>query len=192
MSAIPLTLESKHAETDTIWSFVFQSAAPLAWKAGQSLRIEVPGAYGPLEHRFSISSAPFTKKITITTRRSDSDFKQSLFSLQPGDNVQGFGLEGDFIWHDALKNPVFIAAGVGITPFHAMLAERIHAGLPLDASLVYGGSNNNLAFRSTLDGWAYNNPLFQIHYKTDQRITPAYLFEIVPDIAKRPIFIAGP
>jgi NAD(P)H-flavin reductase len=52
------------------------------WTAGQSIKLEVPGPYGPLEHRFSISSAPHEGIVAITTRLSGSSYKNSLAALR--------------------------------------------------------------------------------------------------------------
>ena len=108
-------------------TFIFAPAVPCLWIAGQSIKIEVPGAYGPLEHRFTISAAPYEQRIAITTRRSNSAYKKSLFGLQPGATVRAFGVEGTFTWQESALPAFFVAGGIGITPMMSIrrtLADR--------------------------------------------------------------------
>src|SRR4051812_31124969 len=69
-----LLFESAHNVTGDVTTFTFRPEAPLMWTAGQSIKLEVPGPYGPLEHRFSISSAPHEGIVAITTRLSGSSY----------------------------------------------------------------------------------------------------------------------
>lgn len=187
-----LTLLKKYAETGDIWSFVFKTDKPVTWVAGQSLRIEIPGPYGALERRFTIASPPHSGVIMVTTRKSDSDFKQALFALHPGEGIRAHGLEGTFTWRENNIAPIFIAAGVGITPFYAMLMERTHRQLPLAATLIYGGSNGQLAFRPIFDSLQNSHAGFSVHYITDERITAAHITHLAPDIIHRDVYISGP
>src|SRR5262245_44804997 len=118
-------------------SFWFHPAEPLSWIAGQSIKIELAGPYGPLEHRFSIASAPHEGEVMITTRLSGSTYKNSLAALQPGDAVKGYGIEGDFVWGEGDSRRLFVAAGIGITPFHSILKQRVYDHALLAVDLIY-------------------------------------------------------
>lgn len=168
-------------------TFVFEPLELVSWIAGQSIRLEIPAPdYGTNERRFTISAAPFEGVIAITTRRSESEFKQSLFALQPGDVIDGYGIEGDFIWGDAVS-PVFVAGGIGITPFYSMLKQRVHEGLPLDATLLYG-STKELPFKEELQGWAAEYPLEVSFYQ--KPVTSVELQEI-GGLTDKIIFLSG-
>jgi ferredoxin-NADP reductase len=144
-------------------SFIFEPLKPLTWQAGQSIKIEVPGPYGPLEHRFSIASAPYEKNVMITTRLSGSPYKNSLAALKPGDIVDAYGLEGDFVWQEGTAPHIFLAAGIGITAFRSMLMQRAHEQKPLTATLLYG-SSQEFVFKEDLNNLARRHPEYTVHY----------------------------
>ena len=148
-----LIFKASVPETGDIHSFLFMPVKDLEWVAGQSIKIELTGPYGPLEHRFSISSAPHQKLVTITTRLSGSDYKNSLAALKMGDQVDGHSIEGDFIWHDHAHPHIFVAAGIGITPIHAILSQRASEQKPLDSSLIYSSRSTDILFQNQLDQW---------------------------------------
>lgn len=164
-----LAFTRKKNELGDVWSYTFTPLEPLAWAAGQSVRLEVMGPYGPIEHRFSIFSAPATGEVTITTRHSGSPYKNALAALRPGDTVDAYGVEGDFIWFDTAGPHVFVAGGIGITPFIAMLSERAHHKLPMPAHLIYVNRDETIAFKQLLDSWALLHPEFTVSYKIGER-----------------------
>jgi ferredoxin-NADP reductase len=163
-----LVFKKSQSEADAS-SFIFEPTEPLTWQAGQSIKIEVPGPYGPLEHRFSIASAPYEQDIMITTRLSGSPYKNSLAALKAGDIVDAHGLEGDFIWREGNVPHVFVAAGIGITPYRAMLLQRVYVGKPLHATLLYGSSKNEFLFKAELDQLAASHPELTISF-IDRRL----------------------
>ena len=174
-----------------IWSFSFQPEDGFTWIAGQSLRVEIAGPYGPLEHRFSISSPPSSGLVTITTRLSDSDYKESLANIRPGDTAQGYGLEGDFIWRNTTQPHIFVAAGIGVTPLRAMLAERILQQQPLAATLLYATREQPVPFSNDLASWQTADPQFDVHIFTDTRITTTDILAL-PACRERLIYVSGP
>src|SRR3990170_8502700 len=120
-----LTLQDKKQEAKNVFTLVFAPDGPISWIAGQSIRLELPaGQYDTEERRFTISSAPHENHIAITTRTTPGLFKQSLLELKIGDIVEANAIEGTFTWKESEKPLIFIAGGIGITPFYAMLKHR--------------------------------------------------------------------
>jgi len=74
---------------------------------------------------FTISSTPFEDFIMITTRisRPSSSFKESLTEMKIGGRITASGPDGDFTIDDLGKNYIFIAGGIGITPFRSILLQ---------------------------------------------------------------------
>jgi len=187
---VKLIFKQKHRETDNIWSFTFTPAEPFAWEAGQSVRVEIEGPYGPLEHRFSVSSPPSSGEVSITTRLNKGDYKESLAVLQPGDEANAYGLEGDFTWRSSDMPHIFVAAGIGVTPFHAMLAERAQQSHPLAATLIYGSSDDPPAFKDYLDAWANKYAEFNATYISG-RVGVAQVLA-AQDGTRLIIYVSGP
>jgi ferredoxin-NADP reductase len=185
-----LIFREKHHETGNIWTFAFEPQEPLSWIAGQSIRLEIPGPYGQIEHRFSISSAPTTRHIAITTRLSGSDYKDSLDALKPGDAVQGFYIKGDVVWHEKTLPHILIAAGIGVVPFNAMLADRLSRGRDIPATLLCSSRDEPVLFKNGLEQIAKQHPEFLALFFTE-RITPKQILE-QPDVQNRTIYVSGP
>lgn len=187
-----MTLVFKHSkhEVGQVYSFFFEPQAPVAFTAGQSIKIALPGEFDSLERRFSISAAPSEKLIRITTKVHGGDFKQALSHLKPGAPVHGFAIEGTFLWRESKLPKVFIAAGIGITPYRSMLAERVAQKLPLDVTLIYGTSDD-LIFRDELDKWQQEHAEFTVHYEIGHRLDGAFISQHC-DVKNSLLFVSGP
>lgn len=87
---------------------------------------------------FTLASAPHESHLLIVTRLRDSAFKRSLNALGEGAQIELEGPYGSFFLHDNVKRPaVFLAGGIGITPFRSMLVDAVHKKLPHTITLLY-------------------------------------------------------
>lgn len=110
-----------------LYSFYFKKPDFFRFIPGQYIQLSVndqsPDDRG-INRWFSLYSAPSEKDLVITTRMLDhpSTFKRKLFNLSPGDEVTMAPAQGDFVLpkNKSLKL-VFIAVGIGITPFRSIL-----------------------------------------------------------------------
>jgi ferredoxin-NADP reductase len=79
---------------------------------------------------FSLCSAPYElPRIGIATRLTGSVFKEHLERSRPGQEFTLIPPFGDFIPPDSLRGPsscVFMAGGIGITPFRSLIREHLH------------------------------------------------------------------
>src|SRR5665213_828787 len=112
----------------TIKSFWFEPERPLDYIAGQfimmSIKHDHPDDRGK-EHWFTVSSSPSDAPlISITTKFStpSSSFKTALHKLKPGEHVAISDPMGDFVLPKDRNIPlIFVAGGIGITPFHSII-----------------------------------------------------------------------
>jgi ferredoxin-NADP reductase len=166
----------KRQEIDNVWSFFFTPEEPVAWTAGQSIRLELPReTFGVSERRFTIASAPLEEHIRITTRVGGSRFKHLLDAMRPDTVINAHNIDGDFTWGDAHQHRIFVAGGIGITPYRAMIAERRGAGQPLDAMVLYGSRDRPAVFSDELDEWQSRDPTFAVTYLYDTRVTVSHM-----------------
>jgi ferredoxin-NADP reductase len=192
-------LIEKKAEVPGVESFIFEPGEPLAWKAGQYAHYLLPheGADDRgIERWFTIASAPFEQRVMITTRLASekgSTFKAALNALAVGDTIQSDYVDGDFVVEDAAQEYVFIAGGIGITPFHSILKQAQHDGVKLNITLIYANRDENVVFKAELEAWAAENPHLTIHYLTaPDRVDENAVRKLVPDIQKPLFYISGP
>lgn len=94
----------------------------------------------------SIASAPHESKLKFATRLTNSSFKKKLNQLRAGDKVELSGAGGGFTLHNDWNIPaVFIAGGIGITPFQSMLKHVFFQKLPHQITLFYFNKNPETA-----------------------------------------------
>lgn len=176
-----------------VHSFAFTPKEAFTWEPGQSIRLELPTLYGPEDHRFTIASAPHHGEVIITTRVSKSLYKKALSSLEPGFEADAYGLEGGFVWHDDVTQPkLFVASGLGITPYYAMLAHRAHHNLPIPATLLYAYRDDNIPYRDQLEKWQKAHPELRIQFLPGVRMSAQQLTQLVPNLHEYHIYVAGP
>src|SRR5262249_51688835 len=87
---------------------------------------------------FSIASAPDDAEIAIATRMRGSAFKRVLGSVPLGTKVGAEGPFGSFTLHNNVSKPgVFLAGGIGITPFRSMIRDAASRKLAHQLFLFY-------------------------------------------------------
>lgn len=191
-----LTLISKENIIDNIWIFRFQPSETLTWTAGQYVRVELPHENPDEEGTkrwFTNSAAPYEGIMQITTRITKSTFKQALAKLEEGDELQLIeNPEGDFIWQDSALPIVFVAAGIGVTPFHSILKQRAHDGLSLNATLIYASRTDELPFKEELREWSAADSRLTVKYIVGEVLTGERLQELVPNLNHSLVYVSGP
>lgn len=181
-------------------SFIFEpQQEQIVWKAGQFLHYVLH--HEPTDDRgsdrwFTISSAPFERHIMITTRLTKdkgSSFKNKLQSLEIGKNIEVSYLEGDFVIDDPTKEYVFIAGGIGITPFRSIIKQLEYEKKPININLLYANKDQNIVFKEELEQVATTNPNFKINYIfSPEHIDEAKIKEFVPNYEYKIYYVSGP
>lgn len=192
-----LTLYEKEHLVDNVWAFRFRPSEPLTWTAGQYVRVELPHDNPDEEGArrwFTNSAAPYEGILQITTRVTDTTFKQALFQLEIGStNLRLIEApEGDFVWQDANMPVVFVAGGIGVTPFRSIIKQRIHDGQALNLSLVYGSRSPEVPFKDELSGWMGSDPTLKVHYVSGSPLTAEALMAELPTLNSSLVYVSGP
>lgn len=113
---------------------------------------------------FSIASPPFENELVFTTRMRDTAFKRSLKKVPLATEVHIGPAAGSFTLH---KNPakpaVFLAGGIGVTPFLSMVRQADRDRLPQKLYLFYSNRRpEDTAFLETLQALETTNPNFRL------------------------------
>lgn len=192
-------LIEKHNETKDVVSFIFKPLESLKWEAGQFIYYKIPHKdpdnRGIIRH-FTIASAPHEKNIRLTTRFMDSggsSFKKALKQLRIDDTVDIFTVEGSFTINKYNDKYAFIAGGIGITPFRAIILDIAENKKIRDIILLYGNRNRELAYKDVLEKVRAENSGLKIQYVISPEIIDFMLLDNkVPDIKDRLCYISGP
>lgn len=194
-----LNLIERKVEVPGVESFIFEPREPISWQAGQYLHYVLH--HEPTDTRgsdrwFTVASAPFEKRVMITTRLANengSSFKKKLSSLVVGKSIEISVVEGDFVVEDPTKELIFIAGGIGITPFHSILKQADHEGTKLNVKLLYANRDQNIVFKEELEEFAKNNPNLSIHYiLAPERVDANTIKKFVPDLSTPLFYLSGP
>jgi ferredoxin-NADP reductase len=194
-----LKLVESRQETKDVKSFIFEPQEPLSWEAGQFLYYTLPHPHEDDrkdKRWFTNSAAPSEKHVMITTRLTSdhgSSFKKALNALQIGDEVEADAPEGDFTVENTALNYIFIAGGIGITPYHSILAEADSKGQKLKVHLLYANRSEDIPFRQELDSFARKNPELKIDYIIDpQKIDKEKLKAALGNTENPIVYVSGP
>jgi ferredoxin-NADP reductase len=115
------------------------------YEAGQTIDLTLidptdMDAEGPVR-TFSLVSAPHEKDLMFATRMRDTAFKRTIAAAKAGLEISWDGPYGSFTLHkNASKPAVFLAGGIGITPFMSIIKDAVHKNLPHEMYLFH--SNN--------------------------------------------------
>tara|TARA_R110001592_G_scaffold32587_3_gene113993 strand:+ start:1844 stop:3337 length:1494 start_codon:yes stop_codon:yes gene_type:complete len=114
------------------------------------------------EHPFTISSSPSQKVHLASTVKASGDFTSQIHQLQEGDKVKIIGPFGKMshVEKQHSGSIVFIAGGIGITPFASMLQYMADMDHQHEVTLFYfNATETDIAFREELSHISKNTSL---------------------------------
>ncbi|HQU07990.1 MAG: hypothetical protein B7X04_03170 [Parcubacteria group bacterium 21-54-25] len=201
-----LTLTNRIRLSPSMYEFVFAPNRPLAFQSGQYLEWTLPHeAYDSrgVRRYFTIASAPSDSAVRLGVKFYDpaSSFKKTLGSLARGDQLIASQLAGDFtLPRDKHRKLVFIAGGIGITPFVSMIRHMLNENEARDIVLLYANNTTaEVAYRELLER-ATALGVRTVHAISKDpttatrisRIDAAAIRTAVPDFLDRTFYISGP
>lgn len=206
-----LKFVKKQNEVGDVWSFFFEPLEPVYFVAGQYLNLTMPEVPPAVSDRlFTIASAPYEPLLQFTTIIGPSLFKQKLHSLKTGDEVEADQLGGDFTYDHVAVIPtvakwserrsldklemtkhLFIAGGIGITPYLSIIRDRLHKQQPINAILLYAGKNEKRPFVDELNQAMKIDPTLKIIEYSETRLTLEQLKKDVPNVENLVVYLAG-
>ena len=174
------------------YSFYFEKPNDFNYIAGQFIELtlphENPDARG-MKRWFTLSSAPEEAALAITTKiiTKRSSFKNQLFALNNGDEVTISEPMGDFILPKNTNKPLlFVAGGIGVTPYHSMCTSLQLANQQRNITMLYAAA--------TEDHFAFTDMLARQTKlsKTTGLLRPNHVAEAARQLKNPLIYLSGP
>ncbi len=206
-----LRLVKKVQLSPTIYDFVFASDAPVRFRPGQYLEWMMPHRKSDqrgLRRYFTIASSPTEKEVHLGVKfyQSPSSYKSSLLQLRPGQSIVAGQLDGDFTLPADINKPlVFIAGGIGVTPFRSMIKFLLDRQQSRTITMFYAvQSTADIVYSDIFEQAGAELGLRTVYVLGDTKkvppdwhgetgyITADMIQRQVPDYPARTFYISGP
>ncbi len=189
---VVLYLKQKRQIAPHAWDFIFapsgRPARKLAFAPGQymewTLGHEEPDSRG-VRRYFTLASSPTEPEVRLGVRvnQPSSSYKEALLAMDPGDEIIAGQLAGDFTLPRDPKQPlVFIAGGIGITPYRSMIKYLLDTHEHRPITLFYSAVTPN--------DFVYRDVFHQA--ERELSIRAVYVAERTQDVPAGPSVLAGP
>ncbi len=206
-----LTLKETKVAGAGIYDFVFEPDRTFPYKPGQymewTLGHEKPDNRGNRRY-LTIASSPTETDIRMGVKFYDkpSTFKTKLKSMKVGDTLTAAQLAGDFVLpEDATKKLVFVAGGIGVTPFRSMLKYLVDRDEKRSVAVLYScQTTDEIAYQDIMDQAEKQLGANIIITLTNKEKCPPnwkgcvgyvsaqMITEKIPDYKERTFYISGP
>lgn len=209
-SLMKLTFKSMTCETEQICNFVFTPDHRVSFEPGQYVEWTMP-LHAKMDSRgnrryFTIASAPSETDIHLgvrVDREHGSQFKKDLLALQPGDTITASHVAGEFVMpKDVSAKMVWVAGGIGVTPFRSMYRELLLRKEKRDIFFYYcANSETDFAYKKEFDDECSKVglcPLYVVAKPTPAWtgksgfLTKEMIEADIPDYRDRVFYFSGP
>ena len=208
---VVLKLKRKRKIASNIVDFVFKPSQRLAFTPGQYMELTLghpkPDSRGNRRF-FTIASSPTEDYLNLGVRfyPDSSSFKKALYRIDGRTTIIAGQVAGDFtLPPDPRQKLVFIAGGIGITPFRSMLKYLLDMRQPRDIVLFYANKTaNEIAYTDILSEAQTNLGIKVLYTLTSSeaiprnwrglagRINERMIQQTVPDYKERTYYLSGP
>lgn len=206
-----LKLARKIKITPLMIDFVFKPSHQLDFLPGQYMEFTLahphPDSRGNRRY-FTLASSPTENVVHLGVRfyEKSSSFKQALYTIDATTDLVGAQMAGDFtLPADPEEKLVFMAGGIGITPFRSMLKYLIDTQQPRNIMLFYANKTvDEIAYKDVLSTAQTRLGVKIFYTLTDKaavprnwtgftgRIDEQMLAQAVPDYLERTYYLSGP
>ncbi len=202
-----LTFLRKQEVGAQVWEYFFAAPKPQHFVAGQYLEWTLP--HSDVDDRgvrryLTIASAPNGSEISFAVRHGtrQSSWKAALERMTPGSVLYATQKAGDFTLSHAPRRYVWIAGGIGVTPFMSMLRAGVIEASQSHVTLLYcNRTEADIAFLDELNNLQGERVhivhVLDVAPTTDLtvelgRITPSILKRHAPEWQSAVYYISGP
>jgi ferredoxin-NADP reductase len=193
----------------SVKDFIFTPGRKFTYQPGQYMEWTLPHDHTDSRgsrRYFTLASSPTEDTIRLGVRfyAKSSSFKRAMHSMNNRTPIAAGQLGGDFtLPRDKQRKLVFIAGGIGITPFRSMLKYLVDTKDQRAVTLLYLERNPaDLAYRDVLEAaqqQLQTKVVYVLGTQPDQplpgtkvgKISTQTIAEAVPDYQDRLFYISG-
>ncbi len=206
-----LHLKAKRQIAPNAYEFLFTPSRKLAFAPGQYMEWTLghtePDSRGNRRY-FTLASAPTEPDLKVGVRFSDpsSSFKKAMLAMNRGAEISAEQIAGDFVLP---KNPnqklIFIAGGIGVTPFRSMIKYLLDMHQRRPVVLFYNNhSVKDIVYKDVFDQAERELGIRTIYLVSDKnsiplgwvglpgRITPQIIRKYTPWYFEAIFYLSGP
>jgi ferredoxin-NADP reductase len=207
---INLQFRSMAEVAPNTYEFTFTAGHSLYFQPGQYITLNLQHKYPDgrgTRRTFSIASAPAATTLQLALKSPlpapVSSFKQALLKLSPGEHVSVSSIAGTFVLpENTTQKVVFLAGGIGITPFLSMIRDQVARKIKRDVVLLHfiNAKNDECFTKDFAAAEAYGLrtvPVFSDAAAASSsslhgHLDVGSLQKTIPDFTERSFFISGP
>jgi ferredoxin-NADP reductase len=210
-AALALRLKEKVQLAPDVYDFVFTPARPLAFKPGQYMEWTLghadPDNRGNRRY-FTLASSPTERDLRLGVKfyPNSSTFKEAMLAMDEASEIKAGQLAGDYVLpNDPRQKCVFVAGGIGITPFRSMIQYLLDTHQRRPIVLFYANKTvDEIVYRDVLDRAARELGIKTIYALSDSghlpdgwrgqvgHFTPKMIKAAVPDYRRCLFYVSGP
>ena len=204
-----LTLSRIEQAATDVYDFIFTSDRAFSFRPGQYLE-------WTLSHRhaddrgnrryFTIASAPTEQTVRLGVKfyNPSSTFKRTLAAMKIGEKISAAHLAGGFVLPKKQDTKlVFIAGGIGITPFRSMIHYLLDMKEARPITVLYSNKTQaDIAYKDVLDRARIELGIKTVYSLSAEKmpvpgmvngpIDTALITREIPDYRDRTFYISGP
>lgn len=205
---LPKLAEKLKLTPDTT-DFVFALDRPLKYQPGQYMEWTLPHATSDSRGNrryFTLASSPTepTLRLGVKFYPSGSSYKRTMLAMSKQTSIAAGQLGGGFtLPADPNRKLVFIAGGIGVTPYRSMIKYLIDTNERRDITLLYSERvEEELVYRDVFTEAKKRLGIKTFYTLTDKApanwsglkgmLTAAAIKTTVPDYHQRLFYISGP
>jgi len=179
------------------YDFIFSANQRMPYRPGQYMEWTL--AHQGVDSRgirryFTLASSPTERELRLGVKfyENGSSFKKKLLDMREGERIVATGLAGDFVLpKDKNKKLVFMAGGIGITPFRSQIQYLMDKKEARPIILLYSNkAADGIAYKETFD--QAEKMLGIKTFYASARMDYKTIMEQVPDYKQRMFYLSGP
>ena len=187
--------EVRRLNENTLGVALTAAGEPLSFTPGQFVFLALGGPGGWERHPFSVSSSPRDPRVELTIKAA-GDYTRELFDeLRPGVPARLAGPFGGFDYRGGGHDQIWIAGGIGITPFISWI-RSIDGEFDRDVDFYYSFAHpQDAVYREELQAAAGRHPTLRVHLvctDTDGLLSAGTVIHAIPSGTSPWVYMCGP